>query len=234
MENGLNIGEIIERAKTVLNFKRDSQLAAYLGVSRSTLRNWVVRNSIDFPLLLGKLNGIDLNWLLMGKGIPYRKGSYKPGKDDKEKTDTQAGTAESQEERSIPLYNVSAADNLQKLLEDRKQYAVGKISIPDVPRCDGAVCINGDSMYPILKAGDIVGFKVISSPVNIIFGEMYLVSFGIGGDEYLTVKCINPSDKEGHLRLVSCNPQHEPMDIPLEAVHTVAIVKFSIRKNMMM
>jgi hypothetical protein len=33
---------------------------------------------------------------------------------------------------------------------------------------------------------------------------------------------------------VSYNPHHEPMDIPLTSIQAMAIVKFSIRKNMMM
>ena len=36
----LNVSEIVKRAKTVLNLRNDAALAAYLGVSRSTLSNW--------------------------------------------------------------------------------------------------------------------------------------------------------------------------------------------------
>ena len=66
----LNVSEIVKRAKTVLNLRNDAALAAYLGVSRSTLSNWCARNSIDFPLLLEKLKDVDYNWLLVGKGTP--------------------------------------------------------------------------------------------------------------------------------------------------------------------
>ena len=65
-----NVADIVKRAKRVLNFKTDADLAGYLGVSRSTLSNWVARNSIDFPLLLSKLKDVDYNWLLLGKGKP--------------------------------------------------------------------------------------------------------------------------------------------------------------------
>lgn len=89
-------------------------------------------------------------------------------------------------------------------------------------------------MYPILKSGDIVGFKEISNFNSVIYGEMYLVSFNIDGDEYLAAKYINRSDVEGCIKLVSYNPHHEPMDIPFTSIQAMAIVKFSIRKNMMM
>ena len=89
-------------------------------------------------------------------------------------------------------------------------------------------------MYPILKSGDIVGFKSISNFNDVIYGEMYLVSFDRGGDEYLAVKYVNHSDKPGCIRLVSYNAHHDPMDLPLQSVSAMAIVKFSIRKNLMM
>ena len=105
---------------------------------------------------------------------------------------------------------------------------------PSIPLCDGAVYISGDSMYPILKSGDIVGFKEINSFSNLIYGEMYLVSFTIEGDEYLAVKYVNRSEKEGYLKLVSYNAHHDPMDIPFSTINAMAIVKFSIRRHMMM
>lgn len=132
------------------------------------------------------------------------------------------------------LYDISAAANLNTLLADRPQYALGRIVIPNIPVCDGAVYVSGDSMYPILKSGDIVGFRSINSFSDVIFGEMYIVSFERGGDEYLTVKYVNRSEVKGCIKLVSYNPHHDPMDLPLEQINAMAIVKFSIRKNLMM
>ena len=143
-------------------------------------------------------------------------------------------TADPVDDRSVPLYDITAAANLKTLLANKQQHVVGKIQIPNIPVCDGALYISGDSMYPILKSGDVVGFKEISNFSNVIYGEMYLVSFCTDGDEYLSVKYINRSEVEGCIKLVSYNPHHEPMDIPLTSIQAMAIVKFSIRKNMMM
>ena len=45
-------------------------------------------------------------------------------------------------------------------------------------KCDGAIHIVGDSMYPLLKAGDIVFYKEMSIDLQYIFyGEMYLLSY---------------------------------------------------------
>lgn len=137
-------------------------------------------------------------------------------------------------DRNITLYDITAAANLKTLLTNRSQYILDSIRIPNVPQCDGAVYISGDSMYPILKSGDIIGFKEISSLDYIIYGEMYLVSFHIDGDDYLSVKYVNRSEKEGCIKLVSYNPHHDPMDLPLANIQAMGIVKFSIRKNMML
>lgn len=230
-----SVTDIVNRAKLVRGFKRDSELAAYLGVSRSTLSNWVTRNSIDFPLLLGHFPDVDYNWLLTGNGQPGAQHDFVDG-------DLASGelerlyrprAAEPLDDRSVTLYDISAAANLKALLEDRPQYALGKIVIPNIPVCDGAVYVSGDSMYPILKSGDIVGFRSIQDFGDVIYGEMYLVAFQRGGDEYLTVKYVNRSEQPGCIKLVSYNPHHEPMDLPLSQVNAMAIVKFSIRKNMM-
>lgn len=232
----LNVSEIVKRAKMVLNLRNDAALAAYLGVSRSTLSNWCARNSIDFPLLLEKLKEIDYNWLLVGKGKPEHQAKFCNGEivsGEVEMIHTPK-TADPVDDRSVSLYDITAAANLKTLLANKDQHVVGKIQIPNIPVCDGALYISGDSMYPILKSGDVVGFKEISSFSNVIYGEMYLVSFNIDGDEYLSVKYVNRSDVEGCIRLVSYNPHHEPMDLPLACIQAMAIVKFSIRKNMMM
>lgn len=50
MDTQLNVQEIVKRAKMAMDFKTDTALAAYLGVSRPTLSNWCARNRIDFPL----------------------------------------------------------------------------------------------------------------------------------------------------------------------------------------
>lgn len=155
--------DIIKRAKLAKEFKTDSELAAFLGISRSTLSNWNARNSIDFPLLLGSLDDVDYNWLLTGKGSPAHHSKFCDNdlvQGEVEILHTPK-TADPMDDRSVTLYDISAAANLKTLLADRPQYALGRIVIPNIPVCDGAVYVSGDSMYPILKSGDIVGFKSI-------------------------------------------------------------------------
>ena len=235
-DNVINVGDIIRRIKEVKGFKSDRQVADYLGVSKATVSNWTSRNSIDFPLVINKLADVDLNWLLTGRGNPtHRANHVDSGLADGEVQLLHTPRAsEALNDRSVPLYDVTAAANLRTLFTNKHQFVLGQIIIPNVPSCDGAVYVSGDSMYPLLKSGDIVGYKEIRSLDNIIYGEMYLVAFDLDGDEYLTVKYINRSDREDCIKLVSYNQYHSPQDIPVKSVTALAIVKFSIRRNMML
>lgn len=134
-------------------------------------------------------------------------------------------------EQEVLLYDVSAAANLKTLFDNKRQNILGKISIPDMPRCDGAVYVTGDSMYPLLKSGDIIVYKELHDFQEVIYGEMYLVSFDLDGDDFLTVKYVNHSDKgDDFVKLVSHNAYHDPKDIALSRVRAMALVKLSIRK----
>lgn len=140
-----------------------------------------------------------------------------------------------EEDGNIILYDVEAAANLKSLLNNKNENILGMIHIPNIPKCDGAVYVKGDSMYPLLKSGDIVAYKEIPLDMqHIFFGEMYLVSIDMDGDEFLTVKYVQHSDKgEDWIKLVSHNPNHQPKDFPLSSVRAMALIKLSIRMNTM-
>ena len=144
-------------------------------------------------------------------------------------------TEKVEENGELYLYDIEAAANLKSLLVNKDQNILGKISIPNIPKCDGAVYVKGDSMYPLLKSGDIKAYKEVPVEIqHIFYGEMYLVSIDIEGEEYLTVKYINQSERGCEwIKLVSYNQHHQPKDFPLSSVRALALVKLSIRMNTM-
>ena len=86
-----------------------------------------------------------------------------------------------------------------------------------IPKCDGGLRIVGDSMYPLMH--------------SIIWGEMYLISFDIDGDEYVSVKYLQKSDIPDHIVLVSYNEHHKPMEIHINRIRALAFIKASLRLN---
>ena len=171
MDTMLDVAGIVRRAKEAIGVTKDNELAAFLGVSRATVSNWVARNSIDFPLLLDKLKDeVDYNWLLLGKGQKKHQPRFCDSRLAEGEVELihNPKTQDAMDDRNVTLYDVTAAANLKTLFTNKNQYALGTIQIPNVPRCDGAIYVSGDSMYPLLKSGDIVGYKEISDFSNLI------------------------------------------------------------------
>lgn len=139
------------------------------------------------------------------------------------------------ESQQIPLYDIEAIAGLVPLFQDGKsQSPVDHISIPHLPKCDGAVYVTGDSMYPLLKSGDIVLYKEIHDVANEIFwGEMYLLGIDMSGEEYITVKYIQKSEIPGCVKLVSQNKHHQDKDVEMSKIKALALIKASIRINSM-
>lgn len=134
--------------------------------------------------------------------------------------------------QGVPLYELDATAGLVALF-DQHTRQVPVSQIPNLPPCDGALYVRGDSMYPLLKSGDIVLYKEVQDVEQILWGEMYLLSFEIDGENFITIKYIQRGDMPDTLRLVSHNPHHSPKDIKASAVKAMALIKASVRFNTM-
>ncbi|MBQ5843841.1 MAG: helix-turn-helix transcriptional regulator [Alistipes sp.] len=135
--------------------------------------------------------------------------------------------------QSVPLYSIEGTAGLVPLFTDGNVEPVNFIHIPNLPKCDGAIYVVGDSMYPLLKSGDIVLYKQLQSLEDVFWGDMYLLSIDINGEEYITVKYLQKSDREGYVRLVSQNSHHADKDVAADKIRAIALVKASIRMNSM-
>lgn len=134
--------------------------------------------------------------------------------------------------QSVPLYNIEGTAGLVPLFTGQNPVRpVDYIHIPNLPKCDGAIYIVGDSMYPLLKSGDIVLYKQLRDLDDIFWGDMYLLSIDIDGEEYITVKYIQKSERPGYVKLVSQNPHHADKEVAQERIRALALVKASIRMN---
>lgn len=176
---------------------------------------------------------INPEWLLTAKGEMLRSKQRlvaEPGAVYQLKTDRML------KEQSIPLYDLEATAGVVELFsKSGTNKPIDYISIPNLPKCDGAIYVTGDSMYPLLKSGDIIMYKELSNSIdNIFFGEMYLISINQDGNEYVTVKWIQKSDKgDDYIKIASQNSHHDPKDIHIKDVRAFALIKASIRINSM-
>jgi phage repressor protein C with HTH and peptisase S24 domain len=224
------VGEYVE-TKGISYYAFENSLGASRGsISKAVKEGKSIGSNVLEKILL---TYPDLNpaWLLTGQGDMFLDGSedVQNVKTYRLKTDT---TVESQQ---IPLYDLEAVAGLVPLFSCGKvQQPVDHISIPHLPKCDGAVYVTGDSMYPLLKSGDVIMYKEVQDIANGIFwGEMYLLGIDMDGEEYITVKYVQRAEKEGWVKLVSENKHHQPKEVEISKIRALALVKASIRINAM-
>ena len=223
------IGTRLRLMRKQLNMTQE-QLAQRLGVGKTALsmiETGKARLSTrNRNILIQDLN-VNPSWLETGKGEIFNA-------DPALTASFGRGSEMQMPLQSVPLYSIEATAGLVPLFEQREQYTpVNYIHIPNLPKCDGAVYVAGDSMYPLLKSGDIVLYKQLHDLEDIFWGDMYLLSMDIDGEEYVTIKYIQRSEREGYVRLVSQNPHHADKDVQMSRIRAIALVKASIRMNSM-
>ncbi len=184
--------------------------------------------------IANKFADVNLNWLITGKGPMLRDEPARTPEQEQIQTFTRP-TDHPVPVQDIPLYDIRGSAGLSLLYSAQKAVPLETIRIPNLPKVDGAIFITGDSMYPVLKAGDIVVFRKINDiPAGILWGEIYILDLDLDGDQLVTVKYVQKSDRGSDwIKLVSQNEHHQDKDVPLSAVRTIAHVKASIRFHTM-
>lgn len=180
--------------------------------------------------ILRVYSDINIEWLLTGEGEMLKQDQARI-----QRLDHPKAIEAIHETQTVNLYDFEASAGLRTLFDNGKANIIDTIRIPNLPKCDGAIHITGDSMYPILKSGDIVLYKVM--PLNIEdihWGEPYLLSFYEDDtDVAVVVKYIQKSDTKGYIKLASHNQYHAAREIAFVRVNAIAIIKASIRINSM-
>lgn len=134
--------------------------------------------------------------------------------------------------QSVPLYSIEGTAGLVPLFTEQENIKpINFIHIPNLPKCDGAIYVVGDSMYPLLKSGDIVLYKQLNSVEDVFWGDMYLLSIDIDGEEYITVKYVQKSEHEGFIKLVSQNQHHADKEVEIGRIRAIALIKASVRMH---
>ena len=222
------VGARVKEMRKALGMKQD-ELSSILGIGKSALSmietGRAALSERNKNILIQELN-LNPQWIESGEGeifnspletfVPFIR-----------RTDRTLPM------QSVPLYNIEGTAGLVPLFTGQTPVRpVDYIHIPNLPKCDGAIYIVGDSMYPLLKSGDIVFYKQVHDIMHsIIWGEMYLISFDIDGDEYVSVKYLQKSDIPDHIVLVSYNEHHKPMEIHINRIRALAFIKASLRLN---
>lgn len=234
---------ITERIKQFIDYKElkvsyiEKRIGASEGVLRRSFKNKSDINSKWLGVFSEKFPEINSEWLLTGKGKMLKTNSYENLNTINKMHETnlihEPKVPEKKYfEQSIPLFDVMATASVISLFEDTNRLqVVDTIQIPNMPKCDGAIAVTGDSMYPLIKSGDLILYKTINNFKHILYGNMYLIALNVGGDEMLMVKYLHKGSTHEYLKLVSENRFHEDVEVHFDDIISIAIVKGNVRYN---
>ncbi len=228
----------IERVKQYIDFKgySNSFFEKENSLSNGYIATQLKRNADLGEGVLNKIinNCLDINpiWLLTGKGNMLQT-----------KVNSILSTVLSDRKtkdaiydfQRVPLFNLEATMGLVPLVDGNgvdEEKIIDYITIPSMPSCDGAIYASGDSMYPLLKSGDMIAYKRIAvERSQIFFGEMYVVAVNLDETSTMkTIKFVHQSELgDDYIKLVSHNQHHSPKDVKLSQIAAIGLVRASIR-----
>jgi len=204
------------------------QLAQRLGIGKAALSmietGKAGLSARNRNILVQELN-VNPDWLETGKGNMFNA--------EPDLTAYMHRTDNSLPLQSVPLYSIEGTAGLVPLFTDQAQSKpVNFIHIPNLPKCDGAIYIaRATRCTRCSSIGVIVLYKQLRDINDIFWGDMYLLSIDIDGEEYVTVKYIQKSDRAGYVKLVSQNQHHADKDVEISRIRAIALVKACIRMN---
>lgn len=218
------VGERVRMLRRELGLTQ-AEMASGMGIGKSALcmieTGKAMLSDRNRNILISKYN-VNPDWITSGDGDMYNC----PPEDFVHVSRRSDSAVPLQR---VPLYDVSATAGFVSIFTDpSSQIPEDYISIPGLPKCDGAVHVSGDSMYPILSNGDIILYRQTRDVSQIMWGEMYLVVMDLDGDEYAAVKYLRRSTRAGYAVLASHNPLYADREVPLSRIRAVALVKASI------
>jgi phage repressor protein C with HTH and peptisase S24 domain len=220
------VGERIRLMRKELNMTQE-QLAQHLGIGKAAL-SMIETGKAGLSTRNKNIFVQDFNvnpeWIETGKGKIFNA--------EPDFTPYTHRTDKSLPLQSVPLYSIEGTAGLVPLFaEESTAKPINFIHIPNLPKCDGAIYIVGDSMYPLLKSGDIILYKQLNDVRDVFWGDMYLLSIDMDGEEYITVKYVQKSEHEGYVKLVSQNQHHADKEVEIGRIRAIALVKASVRMH---
>ncbi|WP_158935286.1 helix-turn-helix domain-containing protein [Burkholderia sp. S171] len=190
----LVIQAIVDRMKVVVGVSKDVELADALGVSRSQVAVWKIRDRMPLSecVTIAEQHKVSLDWLVLGRGQP---GIEEP-ESALQSANIQAGPDSYKE---IPAFDLAG------FLDDGKPQLAVRLPcewLRDEGICDGdlfALRMQGSSMAPTMVTGDVL---LVDRQDREIDG-VYVVRFA----DSIRVRRVQRMH-DGALKLMNDNPNY--------------------------
>lgn len=201
-----------------------SQFSKMLGITAQGLSTWIKRNTFDAELIFAKCEYLNSEWLLTGNG-PMLKGENSANTSSKETVIPIAHPASTPDE-GIPLIPLNAMAGALTSEQIVLEYECERYVVPMFKGADFLIPVKGSSMYPKYSSGDIVACqRVPMSELFFQWNKVYVIDTTQGA----LIKRIKPGSDNNHVLIVSDNEKYDPFELPLSAIHAVALVIGVIR-----
>ena len=242
----MTVNERFETIIKVLFGGNKRAFALHVGVNPTVVENVVGtrkgKPSFDFLEKVCSNANISAEWLLMGNGdmmtdmFEFRKVPMAfhcdPSRYEKEQEGTPiddskpiAHLATSQNE-GIPLIPIEAMAGALTCEQTVLEYECERYVVPMFKGADFLIPVKGSSMYPKYSSGDIVACQRVSmSDLFLQWNKVYVIDTNQGA----LIKRIKPGSDKEHVLIVSDNEKYDPFELPLAAIHAVALVIGVIR-----
>lgn len=220
MDSKKRAGEVIDRIKAVLNLRSDREMARHFGYGTTSITSKRQRGSVPYEecVQLAETQGIDLNWLVLGKGVsPLEGRGTPPG------LMTLNGTQlpPDREYAAIDLYDIDAAAGNGRLLEHEQIESTvyfERALLEERGLCADTLIgarVSGDSMNDTLKDGD----RVLIDRTQIKPDGVFLFRM----DDELRIKRLQRA-AGGALRILSDNTRYSAELVRPEELDKIEII----------
>ena len=207
---------------------KPTQFAKYIGVAPSTISTWLARDSFDYDLLFAKCENISPEWLFTGNGDMLKTTDESEPTIAEQRPTVTIYPAKHVDDwyQGIPLIPFSAMAGALRGEIQVCEYECEHYIVPEFKTANFLITINGDSMLPTYKSGDIVACqREAMTSVFFQWNRPYVLDTAQGA----ILKRIKPGSDKEHILIVSDNPAYDPFELPLSEIYSVALVIGFIR-----
>lgn len=206
---------LTEKGVTPYEFYRAS------GVTRGVLQQNNGISEDNIARFLAYAPDVNIEWLITGKGEMLKDKHINYQRQKELAYHVPEGSHE-----GIPLIPVEAMAGALTSERTVLEYECERYVVPVFKGADFLIPVKGSSMYPKYSSGDIVACqRVPMSDLFFQWNKVYVIDTNQGA----LIKRIKPGSTPDKVLIVSDNEKYDPFELPISAIHAVALVIGVIR-----
>lgn len=200
-----------------------------IGVSRGTLESKTGITEDVITKFIATYPSISTEWLMTGRGEMQKATkdfATMQEKEQKSADNLPIARQTDNPQEGIPLIPIEAMAGALTCEQTVLEYECERYVVPVFKGADFLIPVKGSSMYPKYSSGDIVACqRVAMSDLFFQWNKVYVIDTNQGA----LIKRIKPGSDKNHILIVSDNEKYDPFELPISAIHAVALVIGVIR-----